>query len=103
MALIHLSIGGRNYDLTCREGEQEHLLALGDLVDARVKDAGRAVGSGNEARQLMMGALLLADELNDLRAGNPAPHDARIAQAIEGLAARIESLADRLEKDGGAS
>ena len=102
MAQVKLAIGGRNYDLACRAGDEEHLRALGVIVDARVADAGRAVGSSNEARQLVMAALLLADELADLRAGGPDRGDEQTADAIARLAERIETLADRLENDGKA-
>jgi len=98
MAQVTLTIGARNYDLACRDGEEDHLRALGAIVDARVADAGRAVGGGNEARQLVMAALFLADELSELRAGAPDPQRAEIANGIDALAGRIEALAHLLEK-----
>ena len=99
MAQVSLTIGGRAYELACRDGEEEHLRALGTIVDSRVSDAGRAVGGGNEARQLVMAALLLADELSDIRAGAPDPLQAEIARGIDTLAKRIEALALRLENE----
>jgi cell division protein ZapA len=100
MAQVTLTIGGRAYDLACRDGEEDHLLALSAIVDSRVSDAGRAVGGGNEARQLVMAALLLADELSDLRAGAPDPLRAELVHGIGALAERIETLAQRLENEG---
>jgi cell division protein ZapA len=99
MAQVSLTIGGRAYELACRDGEEDHLRALGMIVDSRVSDAGRAVGGGNEARQLVMAALLLADELSDLRAGAPDPLRAEIVHGIDALAERIETLALRLENE----
>lgn len=95
MAQLRLQVGGRGYDLACRDGEEEKLRALARTVDARVADAARAVGTGNEARVLLLAALLLADELADRRAGTaPDP----IAPLIGTLADRLEKLADRLEQ-----
>ena len=100
MAQVALTIGGRRYDLACRDGEEDHLHALAALVDRKAQDAGQVVGTTNETRQLLLASLLLADELVDLRAGAPDTGDAAIARAIDLLAGRIEILAERLEKAG---
>ena len=100
MAQVSLTVGGRRYDLACRDGEEEHLQMLAGLVDRKAQDAGQVVGSTNEARQLLLAALLLADELNDLRSGAPDPADAALARTVSQLAERIEILAARLEKQG---
>jgi cell division protein ZapA len=100
MAQVTLSVGGRRYELACRDGEEAHLSALARVVDAKAHDAGQVVGVTNEARQLLLAALLLADELSDLRAGAPDPAGAALAGTIEQLAERIEKLAQHLEKAG---
>jgi cell division protein ZapA len=110
MAEVTLDIGGRRYDVTCRDGEEAHLRHIATLVNDKATKARDAVGGVNETRQLLLAALLLADELNDAREGAapvpsaPAsPPDAAIAAAIEKLAARVESFADRLEDDGASA
>ena len=100
MAQVTLSVGGRRYELACRPGEEDHLLQLAAVVDRKANDAGQVVGVTNEARQLLLAALLLADELSDLRSGAPDPAGAALARTIDQLAARIEILATRLEKTG---
>lgn len=97
MAQVTLRVGGRRYDLACRDGDEAHLEALATAVDARVADAGRALGTTNEGRQLLMAALLLADDLAELRAGAPDDPTEGLAEALETLAGRLESLAARLE------
>lgn len=106
MADVTLAIGGRSYDVSCRDGGEDHLRDIARLVDAKAEDARAAVGGINETRQLLMAALLLADELNDARSGivpaQPAPAsdaaaDPAISQAIERLAERVERFADSLE------
>jgi len=98
MAHVTLAVGGRRYELACRDGEEERLLSLAALVDRKAHEAAQALGSTNEARQLLLAALLLADELNDVRSGSADPADAAVAHAIDQLAERIEILAERLEK-----
>jgi len=105
MAEVSVEVAGRFYPLTCRDGEEAHLRLIAGLVDAKAKDAARAVGGVNETRQMLLAALLLADELNDRRlADAPPPPPLPAAQSgpdlapiLETLAERIETLAERLE------
>lgn len=104
MAEVTIEVGGRRYGVACRDGEEEHLLKLALLVDEKAEQVRTAVGSANESRQLLLAALLLADELSDLRAsptaaslGGSDSNDAALAAAIERLAGRVESVADALE------
>jgi cell division protein ZapA len=97
MGQVRLSVGGRSYDLMCRDGEEPRLEMLAQMLDAKARDAGSLVGNANEARQLLLAGLLLADELSDLRAGAPDPGKAALARALDQLAQRVESLAERLE------
>ena len=100
MAHVDINVGGHHYELACRDGDEEHLRALGRIVDRKAADAARTMGGLNEARQLLFAALLLADELNDARTAPgiaPAPADPPLASAIERLADRMEMLAERLE------
>jgi cell division protein ZapA len=110
MATIDVEIAARRYSVACRDGEEEHLRSVASVVDAKAREAGQALGSLSEARQLLFASLLLADELKETREGNggaaaaPAAaerqepqHDPAIANALEKLAERMEALADSLE------
>jgi cell division protein ZapA len=101
MAEITIQIAGRAYDVACRDGEEEQLRRLARLVDAKADQVRAAVGGGGETRQLLLAALLLADELNDIRGGKVVPlppdTDTALADAVEQLAARVETLAEHLE------
>jgi exonuclease VII large subunit len=48
---------------------------------------------------LLLAALLLADELSDIRSATPDENAARLTQSLVSLAERVESLAERLEQD----
>jgi len=102
MAQIEVEIASRRYPVACRDGEEEHLRALAALVDRRAQDAAGALGSLSETRQLLFASLLLADDLNDKHGGAPAAFaqaepDPKVAEALERLAARMESIADGVE------
>jgi cell division protein ZapA len=111
MAQVTLDIAGRVYEMTVRAGQEEHFRRLGAIVDAKVRAVSGAMGSINESRQLLMAALLLADEMESAPppapAGrDPAPPppepsgsiDAAVATQIDKLAQRLETLALKLEK-----
>ncbi len=97
MAQVTLNVGGRVYDLACRDGEEPRLEMLAQMLDAKARDAVEVVGNTNEARQLLLAGLLMADELSDVRAGAPDPGKEALTRTIDQLAARIELLAQRLE------
>jgi cell division protein ZapA len=104
MADVTIEIGGRRYDVTCRDGEEDQLRRLAGIVEEKAAQARAAVGGVTEVRQLLLASLLLADELSDLRASRadgaptaPAAPDPALAVALERLAARVESVADHLE------
>lgn len=103
MAAVDLEIGGRRYQLACRDGGEERLRALGRTIDGKVAEAQRSVGQGSEARALLVAALLLADELDEARAASAAADaeaEAGVA-AVERYADRLEALASGLEKAAG--
>jgi cell division protein ZapA len=94
MSNVTLQIGGRSYLVACAEGEEDHVNALGRLIDEKVQ----TIGTGhNEVRQLLFAALLLADELQESRARGGAAAPAAAPPAPDHSAA-LEALADRLEK-----
>ena len=101
MANIDVEVGGRRYNVACRDGDEDHLRSLAAIVDRRAHDAASALGSLTEARQLLFAGLLLADDIKDARAGaglpDVAPPDPAVVMALERLAARVEELAQELE------
>ena len=98
MAQATLTVGGRRYDLACRAGAEARFEALGRIVDAKAQIAAQSVGGVNEARQLLLAALLLADELQGATEKAALAEAPSIAATLAKLADRIEALATRLEK-----
>ncbi len=108
MAEVSLNIGGRHYDVHCRDGEEAQLMRLAAIIDDKTNVARRASPGLTEVRQLLFASILLADELNDLRAQGRAQgafnlgpatggtEEDALAARLDALAARIESLAQKL-------
>ena len=83
--------------------------ALVRMVDRKADELTATLGDMTEARTLLLSALLIADELNDLRgaaavARNESPAesapDPAYAVAIERIAERVERLASQLQLGG---
>jgi cell division protein ZapA len=116
MAPVTVQIGGRDYKMACGEGEEEHLRALGRMVDERHGQLKGQFGEVGDIRLSVMTAIMMADELNEAKrrtealeaeiralqaAGDDAvaQYDARHADVADQLAAaaeRLERMAEEL-------
>jgi len=106
MAQVSLQINGYGYILGCADGEEEHLFALAADLDRRIDEIKASTGPGGEARLLLMAALMLSDELHDLReqlqhqdvgATTAAKAEPKAGRRLRGLTKRAESIADSAE------
>jgi cell division protein ZapA len=103
VAQLTIEINGKSYAVGCEDGQEPHLLQLAATIDAQVRQVSQDVGSLGEVRLMLMGALLVADELSAAK-GRMAQLEAEVgrltqevrraeaaldaaAQAIDGLAA----------------
>ena len=99
MAEVNLTIAGRRYQVGCRAGEEENLLAAARMVDTKSREALSGLGTLSESRQLLFASLLLADQLLEKPGAQEAMVDPALGSRIEALAERIESLAVTLEEN----
>jgi len=104
LAQLTIEVNGRPYLVGCEDGQEERLAALATQVDEQVRRLARDVGSLGETRLILMCALLMADELSDLRAEAEALH-AEVAEARAGrgraevtAVAALEGATTRIEK-----
>ncbi len=101
MSNVNLTIGGRGYTVACAEGEEQHVLGLGRLINDKLAEMGDISGQG-ESRSLLFAALLLADEVHE-HASRTAPPpaaptpDPMIAYRLGSIAQKLENIAARLE------
>ena len=103
MAEVNLSIAGRSYQVGCRPGEEDNLVAAARMVDAKSREALAGLGSLSESRHLLFASLLLADQLLEKPGAKEAVAavaavESTLAHRIDALAERIESLAASLEE-----
>ena len=108
MAQVQVTINGRNYQIACDDGQEAHLIQLGEYIDKRVQELVSAVGQVGDSRLLVMTSLLIADELAETYAElkrTSATADAavsademetKLADVVDAAAARIESVTKEL-------
>lgn len=67
MAHVNLQIHGKSYGIACDEGQEARVADLGAYVDARLKDIAGSGAASTEAHLLVLTALVMADEIYELR------------------------------------
>lgn len=117
MPRIDIELNGRGYTLTCEEGQEVRIRQLASFVDRRLQRIAEDSPQGSEAQHLMLTALVIADEFLDFQevaarsgAGGVSvadqsdgfrrngEADAFVVEAVEGIARRLEDIAERLER-----
>jgi cell division protein ZapA len=111
MAEISITINGRNYGIACDDGQEKRVSELARYVDARLREIARAGAATNESHLLVLTAIILADEISDMKAtGSMLPQPSQtgvrisedeeeaIVSAIDLLASRIDTIAGNLQK-----
>ena len=107
MGEVVVKINGRDFPLTCADGQEPRTRRLAQYVDGKIAEFSKSLGQIGESRLLLLAALVIADELSDTgealqqeRNRPSAPELAEAAAAaseINGIAERIEGIAAALE------
>ena len=118
MGQVSINVNGRDYQIACDDGEEEHIEYLASYISHHAEDLVGRAGQVGEARLLLMTALVLADELSVAyseldeargvegggngaglaRAAGPGRDDGVAWELLESLLERLEQVAERLEK-----
>jgi cell division protein ZapA len=113
MAQVAVKVNGYAYTVGCEDGQEAHLQAMAAQVDSRIDSIKALGGNSGEVRLLLLAALLMADEIHDIRiemdalreaAGRPrstssdAKAEADMAKRLGKLATRAEQIAATLER-----
>lgn len=131
MPEVSVSIGGRQFEVSCQEGEEQYLHSAAKMLDVEAQTLASQIGRIPEPRMLLMAGLMLADktaamedkardaeeklaavqsELTALQ-NRPAPAPERVevpvipanvTDTLAEIAARTESLAAAIEEKGQA-
>ena len=73
MPQVEITIGGRNFEVACQEGEEQFLMTAAAMLDVEASSLSTQVGRMPESRMLMMAGLLLAD-----RTANPCANFSKL-------------------------
>ncbi len=105
MAQVTVKVNGYAYTVGCEDGQELHLQAMATQVDNRVESIKGLGGNSGEVRLLLLAALLMADEIHDLRAeveehraAAARPGGSADAKVESGLGQRLGKLAARAEE-----
>jgi cell division protein ZapA len=90
MPEVIVSIGGRDFEVACQEGEEHYLKTAARLLDDEAKILAEQVGRLPEARMLLMAGLMLADKMAGI--------EDKVSEAQAKLAERDAELAALREK-----
>ena len=127
MPEVLITIGGRQFEVACQDGEEHFLRSAARMLDAEASVLVGQIGRMPEARMLLMAGLMLADKTagleDQLRAAeeravvaervatnaraNPERVEVPVIPQIVNdsfaeIAARAEALAARIEERAGA-
>lgn len=97
MPNITLHVAGRNYPITCGEGEEEHAASLAKSLDSKIAAAtnGQPV---TEIRGLLFGGLLIADALKEAEA-NVKKSEKSLRKALKTVAETEARLAEAAKSE----
>ena len=98
MATVTVEINGRPYAVGCADGQEERVRILAKQFDGHVRQVAGEVGHVGDIRLFLMAGLMLADELHEVRLGNPGASAVAAAASRDGVAEALNAVAARLEK-----
>jgi cell division protein ZapA len=121
MSHVTVTIAGRAYRMACDPGQEEHLFGLARVLDGKIDQLRSSFGEIGEMRLAVMAAITVADELAEAQrrmraleseiealrteASSATLRDdelkSRLARAVDDAAARMERMAETLERSGG--
>jgi len=121
MSQVSVTINGRQFRMSCEDGQEGHLMNLAREIDARIEGLRAKFGEIGDTRLTVMAALTIADSLSEtaqrikrledeiaaiqdaraLDADRAKAGQAAIAAALNAAAERIESITKKLNASVG--
>src|SRR3981081_408244 len=65
MGEVVVKINGRDFPLSCADGQEPRTRRLAQYVDGKIAEFSKSLGQIGESRLLLLAALVIADELSD--------------------------------------
>ena len=91
MAEVTIKVGGRDFAVSCQDGEEDFLQTAAAMLDVEAQSLSSQIGRMPESRMLLMSGLLLADKT--------AAMEDRVREA-EGKSAELQSQLDAIAAQG---
>ncbi|MBN9072670.1 MAG: cell division protein ZapA [Rhizobiales bacterium] len=116
MAQVTITIDGKQYRMACDEGQEDHLVEMGQKFDRYIGYLKGSFGEIGDQRLTIMAAIMVMDELSELQRRvkgmeseigtlrktrddalvKADKNDAALTGALTALAQRMEALAEKL-------
>lgn len=110
MPQVNVMIAGKAYRMACGEGEEPHLEGLAHFYDGKIEEMRQAFGEIGDMRLHVMAALMVADEVSELKQrisrleselagiqGDAGAADQRLTEVEDRAAAALVTAAERIE------
>jgi cell division protein ZapA len=110
MPQVNVTIAGKAYRMACGEGEEQHLAGLAELYDGKIQEMRQAFGEIGDMRLHVMAALMVADEVFELKQrvaalqsdmavirGDAGAADQRLNEVEDKAAQALMAAAERIE------
>ena len=96
MADITIAIGGREFEVACKDGEEHFLHSAAAMLDVEASALNDALGRMPETRMLLMAGLMLADKTasleDQLKVGKGGGLSADVSKQIIDLERQLEDV-----------
>ena len=66
MAEVDITINGRAYRISCKDGEEERIKSLSSLINNQVQKLSEKIGQLGEARMILLASLVLLDKSDEV-------------------------------------
>ena len=66
MAEVDITINGRSYRISCKDGEEERIKSLSSLINNQVQKLSEKIGQLGEARMILLASLVLLDKSEEV-------------------------------------
>jgi cell division protein ZapA len=95
MAQVNLTVNGHVYRMACEDGEEDHVVELGERFDAAINELRGVLGEIGDLRLMVMAGILMTDRLGDTeqRLERAEQEIQALKESRANTAMRIESLA----------
>ena len=91
MAEVDITINGRSYRISCKDGEEERIRSLSLLINNQVQKLSEKIGQLGEARMILLAALVLLDKSDEV--------EKEAEEIISMTSEKIEKLAKKFSNE----